>query len=160
MVASFSPRSQSASDSSRVVPPASRARTTSISSSRAASYDGFAASSRAIGQLLGSGGGGMEAAVGDTDADLGAGREAGHGGEDVTVGVLQDGVPAAQRLERRQRPGPGPLVTDVVVGAVELVGERAPGPVAQHGDLTDALREERPWVGEGRAGAQGVETGL
>ena len=78
----------------------------------------------------------------------------------MAVGVLEHGVPALQGRQRRQRPGPGALVADVVGGPVERVAEGAAGPVAQLVDLVEPGVEQAARVGERRAGAQGVEPGL
>ena len=139
-----------------MVPPASRRRTTSISSSRAASYDGVSLCSlshrcSSVGMRSVVGGRGVDAAVGDPHADLLRGGDAVDRGDDVAVGVLEDGVAALQRGQRRQGPGPGPLVADVVGGPVEGVAEGAAGAVAELVDLVEPGVEQGAGVGQRRA---------
>ena len=61
----------------------------------------------------------------------------------MAVGVLEHGVAALQRRQRRQRAGPGALVGDVVGGPVEAVPRGAAGAVAQRLDLVGAGVEQR-----------------
>ena len=77
----------------------------------------------------------MHASVGDPHGDRGPLRDVGDGGEHVAVRALEHGVAALQRGQRRQGPGAGPVVGDLVGGPVEPVDGRAPGPLAQGVDL-------------------------
>ena len=79
----------------------------------------------------------MDPAVGDPHADVGADRGAVDGRDHVPVGVLEHGVAPLERGERRQRPGPGALVVDVVGGAVEGVPDCAATAVAEAVELFD-----------------------
>ena len=98
-----------------------------------------------------------DAAVGDPDLEGLAGRGRSTRGDDVAVGVLHDGVAAPQGGQRRHAPHPGQLVAEVVAGPVELVVQRAPGPVAQGVDLAGPVVETAAGVGQRRPGADRVE---
>src|SRR5579862_1374150 len=93
--ASFSPRSHSSSDCSRVSPPASSRRTTPASSSRACSYE---SASRSVTFLvLFVIGGDGELVLFEPHRQALAGGDVGRRPDDGSVGVLDDGVAAAQR---------------------------------------------------------------
>ena len=82
-------------------------------------------------------------------------------GDDVAVGVLEHGVAALQGGQRRQRPGPGALVADVVGrpgrGACRRV-RRARSRSWSTSSSRASSRRAR--VGQRRPGAERVEPGL
>ena len=101
----------------------------------------------------------MDPSVGDAHGHGGARGDVGHGGQHAAVGALEHGVPALQRGQRRQRPGSCAVVGDLVGGPVQAVPGGAQGPLAQRVDLVGAAGQQRPGVGERRAGAEGGEQG-
>ena len=86
-------------------------------------------------------------------------RDVGDGGEHVAVRVLEHGVPALQRGQRRERPGARPVVGDLVDGPVEPVDGGPPGPLAQGVDLVGPVGDQRAGVGQGGPGPQRGEQG-
>ena len=70
----------------------------------------------------------------------------------MPVGVLEHGVPPAQRGQRRQGAGPGHLVADVVGGAVEGVPEAAPGALDAASRPRRHGRRRGRWARSGPAG--------
>ena len=78
----------------------------------------------------------------------------------MAVGVLEHGVAPLQGRQGRQRPGPGPVVGDVVGARSEPVVEGTAAAVAKLVDLGGALVEQPARVAQHRPGPERVETGL
>ena len=71
----------------------------------------------------------------------------------MAVGVLEHGVPALQGGQRRERPGAGPVVGDVVGGPVEPVAEWCGGRGRAAASTSSARRVEQRCAGRpARAG--------
>src|SRR5579859_466728 len=155
--ASFSPRSHSSSDCSRVRPPASSRRTTPASSSRACSYE---SDSRSVTlEILFLIGGHGELVFREPDYQVLTRRDVRYRADNGALGVLHDGVAAAQRCGGGQREQPRPGVRDVVAGPGQARVEGLAGPPGEGLDLLRLALDLADGVGERGPGAHAVQPG-